>query len=361
MATEPGTSPTLRWPELVWSGDVGPLECVGVRDESHDVKTFLLKSVEPAIFRYDPGQFITLTCEIGGVSVSRCYTLSSTPTRPDRAAITAKRHPGGVVSRHLHETLKPGSRLDATGPSGAFSLVRSTARKVALFAGGSGITPMMSMSRYIDDLALDLDVVFVQSARTPADLLFRRELDAMAARRAGFEVRYACDRPDVERTWAGITGYLSLDLLGRVLPDLLEREVYCCGPAPYMGNVRAILSELAFDMARYHEESFQIEEPPSTPPQMESATDDVPYFAIEFANAGKTIRAKSTDTILTAARAAGIPLPSSCKRGLCGTCKTLKLSGDVEMNHLGGIRKSDIDKGFILACCSRPLSDLKLR
>ncbi len=164
-----------------------------------------------------------------------------------------------------------------------------------------------------------------------------------------------------ERTWAGITGYLSLDLLGRVVPDLLEREVYCCGPAPYMGNVRAILAELGFDMARYHEESFQIEEPPATPPHTEPATDDVPHFEIEFANAGRTIRAKSTDTILTAARAAGIPLPSSCKRGLCGTCKTLKLSGSVEMNQLGGIRKSDIEKGFILACCSRPLSDLKLR
>ena len=103
-----------------WSPDDEWLECVQVRDETHDVRSFVLRSLQPRSFRYRPGQFITLSLDIDGERVNRCYTLCSSPTRPDTLCITVKRVPGGLVSNWLHEHMRPGRRLSATGPAGAF-------------------------------------------------------------------------------------------------------------------------------------------------------------------------------------------------------------------------------------------------
>ena len=100
-----------------WSSDRDEtLRCVQVRQETHDVKTFVLAAQGPRSFRYLPGQFITLELDIAGSKVNRCYTLSSTPTRPDLVSITVKRVPGGTVSNWLHDNLRPGMRVRRRKP-----------------------------------------------------------------------------------------------------------------------------------------------------------------------------------------------------------------------------------------------------
>jgi ferredoxin-NADP reductase len=354
--------PQLHSAPPLWDGGRDEtLICREVRQETHDVKTFVLAPPEPRLFRYAPGQFITLELEIGGKSINRCYTLASSPSRPDMVSITVKR--GGIASSWLHEHLQPGGALRVLGPTGDFScFLHEPAGKYLFLSAGSGITPLMSMSRAIHDLALDADVAFVHSARTPADIIFARELELMAHNRAQFRLGFICERRSADSAWAGFNGFLSHAVLSNIAPDFLERQVYTCGPAPYMAAVRMILLQAGFDMANYHEESFSFETlnaaaeaADEAPPQAGTAT-----FKVDFTRTGDQVACAADQTILAAAKAAGMRLPSSCTQGMCGTCKTKMVSGQVDMKHAGGIRQREIDQGFILPCCSKPLSDVVL-
>jgi ferredoxin-NADP reductase len=338
------------------------LICRQVRSETHDVKTFIFEAEEPRQFRYQPGQFITLELEIDGKLINRCYTLSSTPTRPDRVSITVKRVPGGVVSNWLHDHLQPGTSLRVLGPSGEFSCFRHDAPKFLFLSAGSGITPLMSMSRALHDLGVERDVVFAHSARTPLDIIFSRELQLMARHNPNFRHAVVCERAGGEPDWHGFLGFLSLSKLETIAPDFREREVFICGPAPYMAAVRAMLTDAGFDFAHYHEESFSFE---SVTPSAESTAESIggaaaPTFHVQFLRSGGDVLCTGQQTVLAAARAAGMRMPASCTQGLCGTCKTKMVSGQVDMRHAGGIRQREIDQGWILPCCSVPLADIVL-
>jgi ferredoxin-NADP reductase len=339
------------------------LVCCQVRQETHDVRSFLFRTREPRLFRFQPGQFITLELDIEGETINRCYTISSPPTRPDTISITTKRVAGGSVSNWLHDNMRPGREVRALGPAGAFTCALHPAEKYLFLSGGSGVTPLMSMARTFYDLGDDRDIVFLHSARSPRDIIFQSELAAIAAALPRFRTGFVCETAGGDPGWSGPLGYLSPAHLNGIVPDLSEREVFCCGPEAYMAAVRSMLRESGFDMARYHEESFAFErhgtsletvaakDPPKTP----GAT-----FRIEFTRQARIVECGPDQFILDAAKSAGLRLPFSCSKGLCGTCKTKKLSGDVAMSHGGGIRQREIDQGMILICCSKPLSDVTL-
>ncbi|MDN0085321.1 FAD-binding oxidoreductase [Crenobacter sp. SG2305] len=344
-------------------GEDDTFECVQVRDETHDVKTFVFKAVPARQFRYLPGQFITLELEIDGEITNRCYTLSSTPTRPDCVSITVKRVPGGKVSNWLHDNLKPGSRVSVLGPAGEFSFALYPQRPYLFLSGGSGITPLMSMSRALTDLAQPTDIVFVHSSRSPSDIIFRHEVVLLARQHPGFRQVQVCQGTAGEPEWSGLTGYLDRAALERSVPDFKERTVFCCGPGPYMAGVRKLLEESGFDMAHYHEESFNFGELTAAAgvepaPACEHVSCESAGFKVRFSRTGDEITVAAGQTVLAAAQASGLRLPASCSQGLCGTCKSKLVEGQVDMQHSGGIRKREIDQGMFLPCCSKPLSDL---
>lgn len=349
------------------------LVCLAVRQETHDVKTFVLAPAEPRRFAYAPGQFLTFAFEIGGETINRCYTISSAPTRPHALSITVKRVPGGPVSNWLHDHLKAGDTVRALGPMGDFSCFTHPAQKYLLLSGGSGITPMMAMARTFHDLGEPRDVAFVHSARSPADIVFRGELETMARLDPGFRFHAVCEGDAPDEAWAGPKGRLSLGILSEAVSDFREREVFVCGPKPYMDAVRAMLRDAGFDMARHHEESFDFGALPEA--EQQAAADAartldaeslaeaetapaVRTFRVEFAKTRRVLDCPEDSTILDAARKAGIRLPSSCAKGLCGTCKSKVAKGTVAMTHAGGIRQREIDAGMALLCCSKPTSDL---
>lgn len=344
-----------------WDPDADDaLVCREVRAETHDVKTFVLAAAEPCLFQYKPGQFLTFDLEIEGRPIQRCYTISSTPTRPHLVSITVKRVPGGPVSNWLHDTVRPGTRLRAVGPLGTFTCDDHLARKYLFLSGGSGITPLMSMARAHDDLASTADIAFVHSARTPADIVFRAETALMARHRPHFRAVAVCEDDAPGRRWGGFRGRLSLPMLRLIAPDLLEREIFTCGPASYMAAVRGMLGEAGFDMAHYHEESFDFADLARGEPAIPAAIEmlEAGHFTVAFTASGRSIECAADTTILAAARQAGMRLPFSCTKGMCGTCKSRLVAGTVDMKHAGGIRQREIDQGMILICCSRPTSDL---
>lgn len=352
----------------VWGeGDSVTLVCRQVQDVTHDVKTFLFTADGPALFQHAPGQFVTLTLQIDGRPVSRCYTISTPPTRPYLLGITVKRQPGGLVSNWLHDTMAPGQRIAADGPFGVFTISRHRSAKYLFLSGGSGITPVMAMMRTLYDLGSDADVVFVHSARTPHDIIFRQELDTIESSVPTVRVAAVCERNAPQEPWGGLRGFLSADMLRLLAPDLDERVVFCCGPAPYMAAVRRLLGDAGFDMANYHEETFSFEDlsanelPAAAVPTAPAAEKQgTATYSVEFLRSGRTITCTEDENVLDAAWAAGLNPPASCGQGMCGTCKTTLVSGTVDMQHMGGIRPREIARNKVLICCSKPLSDLTI-
>ncbi|WP_133645336.1 hybrid-cluster NAD(P)-dependent oxidoreductase [Paraburkholderia flava] len=351
-----------------WTSDVEEtLVCCQVRQETHDVKSFFFRSPQGRAFAFEPGQFITLELEIDGETINRCYTISSSPTRPHTISITVKRVPGGKVSNWLHDNLQAGASVRVLGPSGEFTCARHPARKYLFLSAGSGVTPLMSMSRAHHELSEDRDIVFVHSARTPDDIIFSRELDLIASNQSNFRTSFVCERVGPRTNWHGVTGFLTLPLLKAIAPDFLEREIFTCGPAPYMQAVRALLADGGFDVAHYHEESFSFETLTASAPEVvidTPASGDVSAdvtqqtFTVSFTRSNREITCGSGQHVLEAARQAGVRLPASCTQGMCGTCKVKLVSGEVDMKHNGGIRQREIDQGMVLLCCSKPLTDL---
>jgi len=346
----------------LWREEIDqPVVCVGVQQETHDVMSFTLRADEPTMLRFDPGQYVTVTAEIDGELLSRCYTIASAPTRPDLLTITVKRVPGGPVSNWLHDHVQTGTRVWVTGPHGRFTTAQHRARKYLFLSAGSGITPLMSMARTAADLASTSDIAFVHSARTPADIIFRAELAHLQASHDGFRVVAICEQDSDVEAWPGPRGRLTLPLLREAVPDLEEREVFTCGPAPYMDAVRNLLAQAGVDPSRCHDESFDFTKAAAADgsiPGAPSAQSETGAHSIELRRSARTISCGAGTSILTAAALAGVTLPSSCGEGVCGTCKSTLVSGDVEMNHGGGIRKREIEQNKILLCCSTPTTDI---
>ena len=325
------------------------LICLAVRDETDDIRTFTFAGAEGQYFAFRPGQYFTFTIP-GDAEDTRCYSISSSALRPRTMAVTVKRVVGGRASNWLHDHLKPGDRLHALGPLGTFCLPPVLPEKLLLLSGGSGITPMMAIARTLADAAQAPDLVFLHAARTHGDLAFREDLQGLARAMPGFRLVLLPETPAPGHS--GLVGRISPAVLAAAVPDLPERSVMCCGPAPFMAAARAICRDAGVPDERYVEESFDLAAAPDAAPAAATG------FSAAFSRQGKTITVGAGQSILAAARAQGIVLPSSCANGLCGTCKSRLVSGQVAMQHNGGIRQREIDAGLILPCCATPLSDL---
>tara|TARA_B100000700_G_scaffold152958_1_gene169751 strand:- start:4385 stop:5491 length:1107 start_codon:yes stop_codon:yes gene_type:complete len=351
-----------------WINGRHQVRCVKVIQETWDVRTFCFMAEQPVLYFFKPGQFVTLELEIDGEQVMRSYTISSSPSVPYSFSISVKRLPGGVVSNWLHDNLKAGDELAVHGPVGNFNIIDHAADKVLMLSGGVGITPLMSMTRWLFDTNAAVDLAFVHSARSPQDIIFHRELAHIFSRIPEFKLHIVCERSDeLCEAWAGFRGYLSQAMLELMAPDFMEREIFCCGPTPYMNAVKRILRDNGFDMSRYHEESFGAtpldvqEEVLELAEQAEAQAEELDVadmYSVEFSATGKSVRVQPGETVHAAAAKLGLHIPKACGMGICGTCRVPLSSGQVEMDHNGGITDDDIADGYILSCCSKPTGNV---
>jgi len=335
--------------------DAEELDCVTRMPEAPDVVTFSFQSPSGALFSHDPGQFVTLELPVPGGTIWRTCTISSSPSRPTVLTLTVKAQAGSIGTRWMLDHLHKGMRLRAKGPAGKFSIAQHPVGKYLFISAGSGITPMVAMTTWMYDSGHEPDIVFINAARRPSEIILRDRMELMASRIVGLDLKWVVEEADPFRPWTGYKGRFNQIMLGLMAQDYLEREVFCCGPEPFMRAVREALEGLGYDMSHYHQESFQAE-----PEAAEEIPADMFPAArneaeVAFALSGLSIKCAETDTILAAAKSAGLVIASGCSMGICGTCKVRKTAGEVHMVHNGGITDEDIAEGFILACCSRPL------
>ena len=345
-----------------WS-DHQRLECVMVMPETANAKTFFFKAADDQWFRYLPGQFITLELPTENGILRRSYTLSTTPSRPLSIGITVKRQPDGQGgSTWLLDNLKLGDSLKAYGPFGIFSCRTHPAKKYLFISSGSGVTPMISMLRWLYDYSVHTDVAFINCAARPSEILFRDEVEHMSKRDPDIKVSWVVRDTDRYDVWTGFQGRLNHLMLELIAPDFASREIFCCGSEGFMQSVRDVLHAEDFDMTHYHEESFGVpiytEE--DTPEHNDVIPADDVSAQVHFTSLGLDVSCKQTDTLFAVAKEAGVEIPSACMFGVCGSCKVKKVSGEVHMIHNGGISDIDVESGYVLACCSRAIGRVVL-
>lgn len=337
------------------------LECVSVLPEVPGTATFTFCAPSGALFDFQPGQFLTLELPVPSGVIHRTYTISSSPSRPRSISITVKAQSDSIGSRWMLDHLGPGMKLKAIGPAGQFTHLNYESDKYLFLSAGSGITPMMSMTTWMFDHGSEPDVVFVNCAQKPSQIIFRNQLELMATRLPGLTVRWVVDEAERFTAWTGFKGRFNQLMLGLMAPDYLEREVFCCGPEPFMHAVRDALTGLGYDMEHYHQEDFHapLVETVAEVPELDDVIPDADIDAqIVFAQSARTAACSQNDTVLAVTRGAGLNIPSGCTFGVCGTCKIRKLEGEVHMVHNGGISEDDIEAGYILACCSYPMGSI---
>ena len=338
--------------ELFWQRGKLPLRCIQVIDETHDVKTFRFVAEPPKLFRYSPGQFMTLEVPIDGTIVRRSYTISATPSRPHVISVTVKRVEGGQISNWLHDNLQAGSSLFVDGPHGTFTCIGGDGGPYLFISGGSGITPVMAMSRWLCDTAPDADIHFLHFARSPDDLIFADELKLIERLLPGFRCEFVCSRAEEGCGWTGRTGRICPELVTEMVPDLKSRSVYLCGPPPFMDATREMLEKLGFDMEHFHQEVFG-GVPRRDAKAAEAQADQL--AKVVFSASKIEVDCKGSDYILDLALAQNLPAAYSCRAGQCGTCKVTLLEGSVEQDCTTGLTPDDVKDGHILACQARPL------
>src|SRR4029077_4616781 len=217
-------------------------------------KTLRFQILNERRFCAKPGQFLTFQWTIDGQPVRRSYTVSSSPVHENYVEITPKRMENGCVSVFLNERAKPGLAVEASGPYGQFCFDETLHKSIVLIAAGSGITPMISMLGYIDDLVLATSVTLLYCVRTAADIIFENELSRLSRSLPNFKYELCLSRPDP--TWKGHSGRLTEEFVSQYVADLNSPTFFLCGPKGFMDTARQILSTLGVNQDRILQESF---------------------------------------------------------------------------------------------------------
>lgn len=321
-----------------------PLTVADVIDETADTRSFVLET-PPSLeerFAYAAGQFCTFRTTVSGEPVARCYSMSSSPDTGDPFTVTVKRVPGGKMSNWMNDVLAPGDTIEVMPPAGRFVL-RTAETPIVAFAGGSGITPVLSIIKTA--LATTVrDIALVYANRGSGSVIFADALERLRAGSSG--------RLSVHHHLDSEKGFLDAAACAALVGDRAQADFYVCGPGPYMAIVGAGLDHRGIDPARLFIERFDLpDEAPAA--SVESETESI---LIRLEGRKHRIGYERGDTILGAARRAGLKPPFACQAGDCGTCMAYLGEGKVTMRVNNALDADEVQQGWILTCQAIPTS-----
>ncbi len=346
----------------------GQLAIESITRETPNIKTFRLGSPGggPLPFLFLPGQFINVAFSIGGARMNRSYSISSSPHERNYLDLSVKREERGAVSRHIVDLLKVREEIEASGPVGKLTFTGTEADSIVLISAGIGITPMMSVARYLSEQSWPGDIFFIFTCRTPADYLFEKPLAALASRNPKLHVVVSMTKPGPD--WKGPRGRITKELLAQSVPNIASRRIHLCGPMPMMEATKSQLSELGVAIEHVKTEAFGAVKPPLAGPNdpakpKTAATGPL----VTFSKSNKSVKIGIDQTGEQAALATGpgqtilelseelaIGIENSCRVGTCGVCKVKMTSGEVDMAVEDALDDDDKANGIILACQAKP-------
>lgn len=317
------------------------LRVTDVIEETPDAHSLVL-SVPPELateFAYRPGQYLTLRVPHGQGVVARCYSLSSSPYTDTNLKITVKRVPGGPVSNWICDNIRAGASLELMPPAGSFT-PGSLDGDLLLLAGGSGITPAMSIIKSV--LAAGRGrLALVYANRDQHSIIFAAELAALSE-------QYR-DRLNVIHWLDSERGTPDPATLATLISPYGGRESYVCGPAPFVVVAHDTLQRAGVPADRIQVERFEVEQ--------RSADDREATLEVELDGQTHRLSWPAGSRLLDVLIAAGLNAPFSCRQGHCGACACRLLEGQVNLAHNEILEEEDFAEGYILACQAVARSD----
>ncbi len=338
-------------------------EVVPETDEASSIRFEVPPELEEA-FRFKAGQHLTLRADIGGEEVRRNYSLCTAPFEND-LMVTVKRIAGGVFSNWVGDNLKPGDVVDVMTPHGSFTtnFEPGAGRHYVAFAGGSGITPIMSLVRTA--LAEDPRSRFtlLYGNRDSTSVIFLEGLAALKDRYMGrLEIFHFLDQEEGDVDL--FNGMLDRARCDEAIEHLVDEPAevdawFICGPGPMMDAAEAALIDRGVDKERIHIERFTAGRPSAAlAAQMQALQEQAAGLTVSITLDGRTRKvAFSEANILDSARAAGLPAPFACKAGVCATCRAKVTKGKVEMAARYGLTDEEVAAGYVLTCQSVPAGE----
>ena len=328
--------------------------------------TFTVPEELRAEYAFQPGQHLTVRCELAGDDVRRNYSICSAATS-GTLRIGIKRLAGGAFSTYAFEQLRVGDALEVMTPSGRFTvpLAPEHTKHYCAIAAGSGITPILSIIATALDVEPRSRVTLIYGNRTTRSVMFLEELADLKDRyldRLQLLHILSREHQEAELLNGRIDGAKLKVLLDTVVPPEDVDEWFLCGPADMIDTGREALLERGVDTGRIHRELFHVEATtPRRPTRIDSSEGGGAGAAeVSILLDGRTSTfslAAAAEPILDAALAVRPDAPYACKNGMCGTCRAKVVAGTVDMDHNYALEEDELAAGFVLACQSHPTSE----
>jgi len=221
-----------------------PYELTAIHWDTHDTKTFCFALPDEATLDMLPGDHLYVHATINGKTVKRPYTPSSVPGTTGYFDLTVKRYESGLVSKYLHDR-EVGDTVLMSGPNTGGHWVDGMAKQVGFVAGGTGITPMISIIRWILAQSLGVELFLVFANKTEADIIFREEWEANVREHATFHRYHVLEQPPA--AWSQGTGRITEEILRRQLPPPgPDTVIFLCGPSPMVDALETTLKGIGY-------------------------------------------------------------------------------------------------------------------
>jgi ferredoxin-NADP reductase len=334
------------------------LEVAAILPETPSARTLRLISPDGYLPPFQAGQYVNLFLEVGGVRTSRPYSISSSPTQVGHWDLTVRRVADGFASDYLLDEVRVGEGLESTSPAGTFTYnPLFHGRDLVFLAGGSGITPFMSMIREAADRGLKRRIQLVYGSRTPDDVIFQRELAEIAGRHPNVTYHVVVSEPPPG--YQGRSGFLTADCIRDCIGEVGDKMFYLCGPEAMYAFCEGELAALGVKRRRVRKEVFG---PPRDVARQPGWPEGLPVdaaFTVTL-EGGRTLTVRAGEPLMNSLERQGIVMPAQCRTGECSLCRTRLVSGRVYQPPGVRLRRSDRQFGYIHPCLAYPISDVEL-
>ncbi len=342
------------------------LKVAEVKVMSEDCKSFVLVPDETkgtkSLAYFGAGKYLTVFETIEGMPITRAYSISSSPkaSLEGKYVLTIKLVEGGLMSRYIFDTWTEGTSVEVSAPSGNFEYQPlRDAQKVICLAGGSGITPFVSMANAVADGDEDFEMTLLYGSRNYDNILFREELEAIANKCDKIKVVHVLSDEDAQASEGIEKGFITAELIKKYAPENEAYSVFLCGPQQMYAFVDKELEKLNIEKKYIRHEMFGEFHNPASQPDYPAGVPEKVKITVTIQDKTYTVEGNSSDSVMQILEKNGISAPARCRSGECGFCHSHLLSGKVYVpKHLEYRRLADFKFDCIHPCCSFPLTDL---